>query len=169
MKTKKISGSKLWQAVQQDPLIMNSLPTPEHQAAYGHYVKFDLLMALFTLLNKPASLETILRAQLEHAKSAMTTGLTKQLAAIDLGEPVDQMPAMVDMAVQGMVQTIVSVMQSIADDIDGYLEQHNTTEREQLEATQLTPDNTEKILRRELSIGDLLLLQPCVILQPQAE
>ncbi|MBU0625277.1 hypothetical protein KKF05_02970 [Patescibacteria group bacterium] len=162
----RISGNDVWQVVEGNTLIMDVLPTPDHRAAMQLYVTRDLLVALEHLLDQPASLATLLTAQIIYAQTAVSSGLTRRLSALDMGVTEDEVPFFIDDLLAGWVRTAVSILQPIADNSPGCLEQLGTTEREQLEATNLTAENVERILNRELTIADILLIQPDVIFNP---
>lgn len=162
----KISGNDVWRVVKVNTLIMNVLPSLDHQAAMRLYVTRNLLPALEHLLDQPASLATLLTAQIIYAQTAVSSGLTRKLSALDMGVTEDEVPPFIDNMLAGWVEAAVSILQPIADNSPGCLKQLGTTEREQLEATNLTPENVERVLNRELTIADILLKQPDVIFNP---
>jgi len=164
MAAQQITGPDIWRAVRNDPVMMGALPTPAHQTVMQSYIMNDLPAALADLLDQPASLETLLKSQIAYARSALSTGLTRKIVAFDADGPDDPILDMVDRVLRGMVNTAISILQPFADNVEAMLRLTNTTEREHLEVMNLTLENLERVLRRELTIADILLRQPAVIL-----
>jgi hypothetical protein len=128
------------------------------------YVRIWLPSALSSLLDSTAFIETIFRAQLAHAHCCEITGLTHLLVAADRNEDPRTVPAYIKEMTRGLYKYAFSQLAPFVDDVQLFLDVHDATERDILETTSLSPENIDRILRGEMTIADVLLAQPAVIL-----
>ncbi|MEA3248901.1 MAG: hypothetical protein U9Q03_00915 [Patescibacteria group bacterium] len=159
-----ITGEDIWQAVENDAFMMSRLPTEAHRAAMRVYVRNWLPAALSNLLDSTASVETVFRAQLAHAHCCEVTGLTHLLTAADMKVQPHHIPEFIKQMTRGLYEYAFSRLKPFVDDVQLFLDLHDATERDVLKTTSLTPENIGRILCGEMTIGDVLLTQPAVVL-----
>jgi len=155
------TGKQIMQAVKNDGGIDPNWATAQ-QRAMEQYLERDLTDALQDLIDEPASAELIVQAQFEHNRRFLATDMPRKM--IQASMPGDPMTDQRVAAVEGMIQKVVDSLADVLQDFDQLLQQSGLQERDYLLTLPLKPGVTQQILNRQITIGELLVDQPKIIL-----
>ena len=157
----KITGKQVVSAVKQSGGIDPNW-RPAQQKAMEKYLEKDLADALSNLLDQPASAELILAAQLKHVETFVGCGALRKI--LTAAFPNDKLISQRIATAETQMKKLAGQMSLALADFDDLLKQNGLQERDYLMTMNLKPGTANKILQRQMTIGELLIDQPRVIL-----
>ena len=159
-----INGEAIWKAMERDADLMEHLPTEEHRAVVREYITERLEEAIGHMLDKEASLKTVLETQIAYSLHFTESKTAFRLMALDMDE--DEVPVPIRLVAVAIQRKAAQELLTTAEDIEGYLKEHGATEFDALVGIGLSMTTASMIIARLLTIGDVLRMQPTVIVDP---
>ncbi|MFH1047600.1 MAG: hypothetical protein V1738_04825 [Patescibacteria group bacterium] len=154
-----ITGQQVIDAVDRENVIF-AQKKPEQRQLMEHYLGNDFLPALENLLDEPASAELILKAQLENYRQQSKVELPRRMLELVL-LPSDQRFAQVVAAMNNRFDQIIAQLETVVANPAMV----QKSEQAYLRSLPLSFDNYQKIQARKMTVGELLLDQPRIILE----
>jgi hypothetical protein len=156
-----ITGKQVVSAAMASGWIDPRYPPPTKKAL-EKYLNTHLMQALKPLLNQSASAKRIVEAQLKHVECYLDSGaLYDTFTAASPNDPhAKKLAAMAQMS----TKKIADMLKKTWNQFDELLRQSGMSERDYLLSLELEPGTAQKILSGKMTIGELLIDQPLVIL-----
>lgn len=155
-------GSAIWQAMTEDPIMVAQLPPEGPARDMWRELAFSLPTILAAHLDRPVSLENIMRTQ-----RTMLAHMVETHFIVRLAEQMGGMTASMGEMMEGMLGSLLSMLDGIVDNVPGFLEGQGITEEQVLchpKGSGFTPVTLQRWRTGELTIRELLTLQPSVII-----
>lgn len=165
-----VTAEQIWEAIQQDGDLVETLANPEQQEIMREYVEKRLLTAMGDLVKEVVTSGSICMAKLAFIEDALEYGLMKGLIE---AIPEDEIPDVFDDAeemakiVEESMAVVLQTLHDLVPDIPSLLEVGELDERDFFAELGLSHENIQAALSGALTIGDLLTSQPGIILTNQ--
>lgn len=165
---KRVSGDAVWKALSEDPLFLAEIPE-ELWPALKPYIE-ALPEILADLLDEPVTLMTLLKAKAAFVRYCLESDYACEMAAaipedqlFFVGISNEEVIARMDALTRGALQ----FLETIVEDVPGFLQVFDVTEEQAILAFKpvLSPENLKKYRAGKLTIGDILLSQPMLIIK----
>lgn len=158
----KITGKQIVRAVEQEGLILSG-KTQEQRRLLEGYLEHELPLALKDLLDSKVSAETILRAQLENCRRQIAVGFPRRMTELAF-DPNDAQFAQRVGIMENLYEDIVQKIEHLLRDP----KQIKSHELDYLRSLGFSPENYQKVRTGQITIGELLLSQPHILVGFQA-
>ncbi len=156
-----VTGKHILQAVIDDGGFDPSMP-PAARQILEQFLENDVPTALAALLNQPATAKLITEAQLAYNECYLNQDMPRKL--ITAGLPNDPRASQVIAAFEGKISQVVQMLRVVVNNFDDMLKQNGWNERDYLLTLNLPTGMTQTILNHQLTIGELVVDCPQVIL-----
>lgn len=161
-----VKGEEIWRALERDDGLMSRLPTERHRSAVREYVVEEMVDGIRHMLDRTASLGTILETQIAYARHSFGSEMPLRLMAADMGMDDDDIPEFFREIAAGILEFNISQIEPIAKDAERHLKESGRDETGELIDIGFTPATASLIVSRLLTIADVLRKQPAVIIDP---
>lgn len=148
-----ITGDQVWEALRNEVVVSELILRPFVMA---------LPELLADLLDKPVTVETLVRARAVHIRHSLEGEYIRKDAAADFGEPLDADDEIFVETMEEEWRKALSSLEAIATNVSAFLEEGGRTE-DNVVLHYLSPENAERYLAGELTIAGLLISQPTII------
>jgi hypothetical protein len=162
-----VTGKEIWAAAEKDPELMESVfQHKKPRAIFQDYIENDLLVAIGDILDKPANIENVLDVKIAYIKNTLETGLMSRLIEAVPQEVLGFFTAgsLLEMVTDMLLQAI-EILGPIAKDVPAFLKENGVSDKFLYEQLKFSPENIAMAIGNKLTIGDLLISQPAVILK----
>jgi len=153
----KLTASQVWEAALADPKFAAQVPegSPQ-QDAIRPFVEGSV-EAMADQLDTVVNLQAIANAKMTFLRYCVDNGLGKVM-----GDAIGMGGAMLD----GMFKQIIEMLEPIVANVTSFLEENGVTEEQVMVGSQvgMNAENQQKWRAGTLTIGELLMTQPSVIL-----
>lgn len=165
-----ITGKDIWEKASKDPAVTKAIMFKSQMAVFQDYVENNLLDAIGDMMDKPATLENIINAKVAFVKNVLSTGLIRKFIEAEpaRGSMIANSGVVIKM-LESVLEQLVEALEPIAADMQKFLEENNLSEAFIYAKMGLSSDNIDKAAKGELTIGELILDQPAVILKMNDE
>lgn len=160
----KIDGNAVWGVLLADPAFRAG--DSEGQILVLEPFVKALPDILEKMLDKPVTLETLMQAKLAFLRYCLENGLIGKFAEVSREDSIflmdkDSLRAMLERT----LDEVVNMLEAMVENVSGFLEEAGVTEEQVLTSPSvgLSVGNTEQYGNGTLTIADILLTQPSII------
>jgi hypothetical protein len=157
----KVTGKKILQAV-IDGGGMNSKMKAASRQEMEQFIEHELPSDLQPLLDEPATAKRIVEAQLAYNRCYLDKNMPYRLISAAL--PGDPRVSQAVAALSGKIKQVIAALETTVNDFDSLLRANGLQERDYLLSLNLPTGLTQKILNRQLTVGELIVTCPQVIM-----
>jgi len=161
-----ITSPKIWEAVKKDTKFMQQGFKYEKTAKIlQDYIENSLLIVVDDMVNKPATIANIINVKIASSKHALSSDLFSKIIKSTHEEALGIFSSigMLKIIVNRLGQ-IVEMLKPIAKNVPKFLKENDVSEELVYRRMELNPENIKKAMSGKLTIGDILVSQPVVIL-----
>ena len=161
-----ISGVELWEAIKEDRDFRGLFEHEDPAQIFQEYFEDRFPDLVGELADEQASLENIITLQITYCNNFISSGILKRAveALPDEETAMFGVDCMVSMA-EGLILTAVEMFEGVLEDIPAFLREQGISNRDFYEAMKLSEENIQKVEAGDLTVGELLLSQPAIILK----
>lgn len=166
---KRVSGDAVWKALREDPVFLAETPE-ELWSALEPYIEALPEILGEDLLDESVTLTTLLKAKAAFIRYRLESDYTREMVAaipeeqlFFVGMGNEEVTARMEALTRGALQ----FLEAIVEDVPCFLQALDVTEEQAILGLKpvLSPENLKKYRAGKLTIGDILLSQPMLIVK----
>lgn len=159
-----ITGQQVWEALLNDPRPM-AIDFEEQKVVLRQYIENDFLKAISETLNSVVSYENITKTIHAFLEDIIANSFFERIIFAAPKEAVSLQNKMIHIAdLLDEYEGLINAMGDVIKDIPGFFLKHETNEYLELKNFGLSEENFLKATNGQLTISQLLLSQPALII-----
>ena len=161
-----ISGVDIWEAIKKDENLQSWIENDAVREVFQKHSENDIPEVLSEFFDKKVTLSNLLRAKIAYFKYTISVGLPEQTIRALSKREIRRFGGIdfVTTNIERFMANSLEVFEEMIKDVAVYLKDNDLSEAAIYGSLYLTEDNFIKIKNEKLTIGELLLSQPSVVL-----